>query len=491
MSSSGISSISPVGLPSNLQYTQLPSVPDSVNSYSVSVAPSGLTSVSGATISTTVFVANNAGLVNQLFNPQNIDFTIPAGMNENVFLDTQQTTLSFKMKIVVTTASSVTGGALKLISSASSFFDSLTLSSNNIPIDQVYNYNLLFNQLLTSSVNFSERYGQCSVSMGCDTNTYSGIDLPHSATGTYWFNFSVPLISIIGLNTAGTSNKLFPIGSVGALTLRMTTANLLPFCSYCTAITTQPVFTVSLESFNLDMKYIDIGDIAGSMLRQTLPNGMYYIKSSTYVGANASVPTGTFGNVSIPLQIRNSSMKSLYIQFGIATSAKCPNGYYDAVNPNLISLQLNIGGKKKPNRPLNPSLEPASCFINYMEAWGKTSTLDGSGCVYRGSYGATLNTVTNSDSLIVVPATGQRAISQIENATYDIIVHYPNTHFIGFDTERITGSLFSGVDTRFSPPYLECNIATTLTDNVTCYAFALLDCVIKIDPQQKTCEVLV
>jgi hypothetical protein len=126
-----------------------------------------------------------------------------------------------------------------------------------------------------------------------------------------------------------------------------------------------------------------------------------------------------------------------------------------------------------------------------MEAWGKTSTLDGSGCVYRGSYGATLNTVTNSDSLVVVPATGQRAISQIENATYDIIVHYPNTHFIGFDTERITGSLFSGVDTRFSPPYLECNIATTLTDNVTCYAFALLDCVIKIDPQQKTCEVLV
>jgi hypothetical protein len=227
------------------------------------------------------------------------------------------------------------------------------------------------------------------------------------------------------------------------------------------------------------------------MLRQTLPNGMYYIKSSTYIGANASVPTGSFGNVSIPLQIRNSSMKSLYIQFGIATSAKCPNGYYDAVNPNLISLQLNIGGKKKPNRPLNPSLEPANSFVNFMEAWGKTSTLDGSGTVYRGAYGATLNAVTNSDTLIVVPAQGKRDKSQINTVDDDVIVQFPNAHFIGFDTERISGSLFSGTDTRFSPPYLECNIGTTLTDNVTCYAFALLDCVIKIDPQQKTCEVLV
>jgi hypothetical protein len=128
-----------------------------------------------------------------------------------------------------------------------------------------------------------------------------------------------------------------------------------------------------------------------------------------------------------------------------------------------------------------------------MEAWGKTSTLDGAGSVYRGSYGATLNTVTNADCLIVVPAEGKRAYSQllVNSESKDIIVDFPNSHYIGFDTERITGSLFSGIDTRFSPPYLECNIGTTLTDNVTCYAFALLDCVIKIDPQQKTCEVLV
>jgi hypothetical protein len=48
-----ISDISPLGLPVNLKYDNLPSIPDSVSSYTVQVAPSGLTVVTGATIDNT------------------------------------------------------------------------------------------------------------------------------------------------------------------------------------------------------------------------------------------------------------------------------------------------------------------------------------------------------------------------------------------------------------------------------------------------------
>ena len=111
----------------------------------------------------------------------------------------------------------------------------------------------------------------------------------------------------------------------------------------------------------------------------------------------------------------------------------------------------------------------------------------------RSSYGATLNAVTGSDSSIVVPTTaGFRSVSQVEPVTgINTIQQFPNMHFEGLNLERISGSLFSGINTRMAAPFLELQIATALTDSVTCFAFAMSDCIIKIDPATKTCEVLV
>ena len=199
------------------------------------------------------------------------------------------------------TVGTSTNNQINLIGSGSSFFDSTSLFSNNVPVENIYNYNILFNQLLNASVNTSERYGLMSVCCGCDNDSYNGVQLPTgAATGTFYYNFSVPLISIIGINTAGTSGKLFPVGSVSNLLLRLQTTSLLPFASYCTVAApgVQPVFNVTLDNFNLNMTYINIGDISGSLLKQTLYDGKYFIKSCTYTGANASIANGTSGNVS-------------------------------------------------------------------------------------------------------------------------------------------------------------------------------------------------
>ena len=122
-------------------------------------------------------------------------------------------------------------------------------------------------------------------------------------------------------------------------------------------------------------------------------------------------------------------------------------------------------------------------------AWGGQGMKNIGGVMFRGSYGATLNPVTGSDSSIVVPANGLRARSQVK-ATTDYIASYPNMHFEGLNLERISGALFSGVNTRMAPPFLEMNIATAVDVAVTCYAFALSDCILKIDPATKTLEVL-
>ena len=110
--------------------------------------------------------------------------------------------------------------------------------------------------------------------------------------------------------------------------------------------------------------------------------------------------------------------------------------------------------------------------------------------MFRSSYGATLNAVTGSDSSIVVP-TGEskRANSQLETSTAQVS-SFPNMHYEGLNLERISGALFSGVNTRMAPPFLEMNIAVATDVAVTCYAFAMSDCIFRVDPATKTLEVL-
>ena len=277
-----ISDISPIGLPQSLKYDQLPSISDSVTNYQVSVSPSGLTQVGPVTTDGLAhFVQNGCGFLSTPFISNNIDFQIPGcGSNDNIFMDTRETFLTFRLVVNCTRA--LVGGSdtlMHLISSASSFIESLTLFSNNIPVEQIYNYNILYNMLLNSTVNQSERFGPFAVAQGCDNDSHTGCNLNYLATGVQYYTFTVPLISIIGLNTSGVSGKLFPVGSVGNLLLRLQTTPTLPFSSFCsaTAINPQPVFDVSLDNFSLNMSYINVGEISGALLKQSLYDGKYFL----------------------------------------------------------------------------------------------------------------------------------------------------------------------------------------------------------------------
>jgi hypothetical protein len=122
------------------------------------------------------------------------------------------------------------------------------------------------------------------------------------------------------------------------------------------------------------------------MLRGSLLDEKYFIKAATYVGANANIPSGTNGVTTLSLNIRNSSIKSLFYLFGINKTAKCTNGYFDAVNPNLISEQLNIGGLKIPQTPLNMAQRPSQVFAALQQALGGQSLKSVGGLMNRSAY---------------------------------------------------------------------------------------------------------
>ena len=110
---------SSLGLPKEIKYELPPQLEENSRSYSAHISPNGITQVTGATIATAYGAANAPGFVNQAFSSQNIAFDIPCGNGPGVFLDPSATTLSFRLKYAVTTAS--TGGVrqvTKLIGSA-------------------------------------------------------------------------------------------------------------------------------------------------------------------------------------------------------------------------------------------------------------------------------------------------------------------------------------------------------------------------------------
>ena len=337
---------------------------------------------------------------------------------------------------------------------------------------------------MNNTVNYAERYGGISVAMGADSNSMNGIDLAVAA-GTYRYSFCIPLLSVIGVNGC---DKLFPVGSVNNLQLVLTTANICPVVSYCTTFpTSQPVIgAFTLSEFVLNMKYVDVGDLSAQMLRQTLQNGKWYLKTSTYTNSSVNIPNGSNGSVQTLLQIRNTSVKSILHQFGIAQGSVFPNGYYDAVNIALSSRQAQIGGSFWPNRPLRDCQAPAEAYPYLIQALGGGIAKSLGTVVTRSNYNAVIPSIpAGSDSSLVVPASGVRAAPTGGDESNTIISKYPNMAYYGYDLEKSAGILFQGVNTRASPPFLNLILGTAATSAITCQAWGYSDLVLEFDLNAK------
>jgi hypothetical protein len=488
---------SSIGLPRSLNYEMPPSASDSCRSYSVNLSPDGITSVQAPTQN--LFVANQA--LQGQFNSQIISFSIPSGNSNSVFLDPTHTTLSFSLTYNISTASSATAPVVKLISSAASFFDQLVLYSNNTPLEQINQYGLLQNFLLQNTVDIAQRYGGITIGMGTDSNSATGIDLGHASATTFRYNFSIPILSMIGIN----SDKLFPVGMVNNLQLQMTTATLLPILAYCTAVATQPVFSQNflLSEFSLNLKYIDIGENASQMLMMTLPDNRILYKSSTYTNSQVSIPSGSSGAQQLLLQIRNTSVKSVYSQFGqsnsvIAQSLVSPSGYYDAINILTNSRQLQVGGNFFPNRPINDVARSSEGYVYLIQSLGGSIPASLGTVITREMYNsvggitaATLPTGANVETFLTLPATVSRPAPTGSDIGAVSVINYPSSHFHGYDLERLGGVMFSGINTRSTPPFLNLNIQNALNATITCNAWGYSDVVLVFDIASKSVQAFV
>jgi hypothetical protein len=486
----------PIGLPASFKNELPMSISDECKSYTLNVFPETNDTIVGPGLTAPVFVSSNTGGP-WPFTRQRVVFNIPNGGSDSVFLDPVATTLTFRMSYRVITASAGGAGpvAMSLIGSGASWFERLELySSIGQLIERIDEYGLLQNFLLQNTVSMSERWGGIGVSMGADSNSANGIDLPHQVGGTtYFFSFTIPLMSVIGVN----SDKHFPIGMTKGIQLVMYTADTIPIANYCTTIvTTQPVFSgITLDSFSLNLRYVDVGREAAQQLRQTLQAGKWLLKSTTYLTSISQIPNGTFGQFQTELGIRGSSIRSILHQFSIQTSAQCLNGVYDAINPALNRRQLQIGAAKYPSREISDLNRPSEAYTYLIHALGGGIAKSLGTSVLREAYNAVFPSVpAGSDAACVAPASGLRAMpinGDGGSLNYQQIIKFPNAAYYGYDLERVNSVLFSGVNTKQQPPVLNLNFAAVMTRIITCYAWGMADCILEFDSATKEVKAFV
>jgi hypothetical protein len=154
-------------------------------------------------------------------------------------------------------------------------------------------------------------------------------------------------------------------------------------------------------------------------------------------------------------------------------------------------LQVDIGGLLYPQRALRPVINPTETYNAYLQAHGGTSSKSLNGVISKSSYCVYLDTVAGADSAIVIPnsvaaGAGYRTFSSYE-AGVQMMTDFPNMHYEGMDLDRISAQgVMTGVNTIQSGVTLQLNVGTALSANMTCYMWALCDCIVEVDPVNKT-----
>jgi hypothetical protein len=61
-------------------------------------------------------------------------------------------------------------------------------------------------------------------------------------------------------------------------------------------------------------------------------------------------------------------------------------------------------------------------------------------------------------------------------------------HYLGWDLEKTQGSLFSGLNTRASPPFANMTIGVANTSTVQSFAWGMSDVILVVDTATKTLQ---
>jgi hypothetical protein len=91
----------------------------------------------------------------------------------------------------------------------------------------------------------------------------------------------------------------------------------------------------------------------------------------------------------------------------------------------------------------------------------------------------------------VVPSAGVRAAYTGSDNAETNIAKFPNSAYYGYDLEKVSSILFSGLNTRASPPFLNLVLGVASTSSIICQAWGMSDVVLVFDTVSKQVQAFI
>ena len=471
--------LSQYGFPKEIDNKVDLQLPQFVKSHNVKVTPSNTSSIVTSPQGGGTGVAD--AIIPLVGTSQNVIFDIPVGI-AGQFIDHRFTTLDFTVQYEVTTKATTTGTSAYLRSGAHAWFDrSQLISQSGLVLEDINLYGVVQDQINQLTMNTSDR-DSLAMNLGllAEENPSSNYSQGHAIAsfqhatetpvGSSYYSYSIPLLSSL----IGNQAKTFFDCRTNKLQLVLQTAAVVPVTLKTGTVSgspVQPIVKMTLSNFSINMQYLDVGLEGLKMLNKV--SGLQYFTGKTYKVATATLPNTAAGYNSILTGIRGSSVNSIITRVNENTLslAACANGIYDSKMPAATAMSYSINGVAVPANPINVCLQPASAFSHLQHCTPSFYNMDFKSCAIPARYcnyliGSTLP--TGSDSRIATTASSIESLSQFA---------------FGFSLERIaSGGLLSGENLNSANTYLNINLNSSCTNNLTYIFIAKMDAIYILDP---------
>lgn len=496
-----------LGLPKGILPTPEVAMSASCVSQLVRVQPNNVNTISSSAQSLSQTASTYIN--NLVFPSQLIQFSIPCGQSRNVWIDSEKSSISFRVNYAVTTAgTSQTGGSGYLQESAASWINRIVhIGPNGQTIDDVVNANIsetidhLLNYNTTDRDNFAGQFGFLSET-GTVTNYTQGHSIP-SFTGTglttaanCYYSYEFPLPSaLLGKYAKG----FFPAGSVNKLDVQLYTNSQVPvtiFTGSATGTSTAPAVTFTIDNISLNLWYLTLDNESAKMLGSPK---MHYLHGVTQRTASSTIAAGTSGYTNTLIGLRGKSCRNLFTRFvdtgALSTAISksyCINGVYDSKMPLASQLNYLLQGKDRyPQFPHNTQILPSSVLNRLLMAsekfqeWETRSSFIPTqffAPIWSGSTGtisANAPTAANGYDQNVVDACAAGVTSSASNLL---------TFIFGEDLRKVHNSqVLDGYDlTVTANHFLEMNLLYAPTNTQSVFFTGRFDIIFEIDMEQGT-----
>lgn len=403
-----------------------------------------------------------------------LEFTIPSGSSKNVFIDVSKSTLQFRVKYEVSTASTANysiAGALQ--GSAYSWFERITEKVNGMVIDDQTGWDVACNSDLNWAYNVAERDANVlslglrgeptSVDSGNFTQghiipafTATAASLP---LGSNNFSYSLPLkSSFLGIDC----KSMVPVGRCGKIDMTLYTPNTAPVTIISTAAGgTGAKVKITMDQIFIELFYLTLDEVSASLLPG--PERPWSIAGVTHRVGGGVIPAASQGAVSVQVPVRVKSARSISTRFVDSTqdTTGSVNGKYDSKCPLVSSMSYYLAGQKRvPNVPHSTQYSIANVFNHTMQAYydGGMDRLkskcgmsqDGFACYIKTATAPTAANGFDQASIIATSTTTVASLAGFEFAE---------------DLRLASTSFLNGTDLTSSNSYLELNQTASYATN--------------------------